>query len=213
MRLAGELQCHPSCLINLKVVPFSRLSTATRLNSRLLGGTRSLFERVSDPPLNPLFETAQSALEKSCYLKINWKVEASQPVSAAVKRMVAHDIGALAVTETGSDVVTGIISERDYLNKVAFLGLDPEKTTVGEVCTNGASNLVTVTRGNPIDQCMEKMLARDIRHLLVRRKEDNAIVGMISIKDVVKCAHMKSLAKVNQLETVIQTQTLINTPY
>mmetsp|Transcript_4649 Transcript_4649/g.7938 ORF Transcript_4649/g.7938 Transcript_4649/m.7938 type:complete len:179 (-) Transcript_4649:147-683(-) len=171
------------------------------------------FEPIPEPPLNPLFETAQSALDKSCYLKINWKIDETEPVSTAVKRMVANDIGALAVTEKGSDVVTGILSERDYLNKVAFLGLDPEKTTVGEVCVNGAANLVTVTRGNPIDRCMEKMLARDIRHLLVRRKEDDVIVGMISVKDVVKCAHMKSMAKVDHLEKVIQTQTLVSTPY
>ena len=39
-------------------------------------------------------------------------------VSDVVKRMVANDIGALAVTDPGSDVVTGIFSERDYLKKV-----------------------------------------------------------------------------------------------
>jgi hypothetical protein len=52
--------------------------------------------------LNPLFETAQSALTKSCYLKIDWKVSEDALVSDAVKRMVAHDIGALAVTESGT---------------------------------------------------------------------------------------------------------------
>jgi signal-transduction protein with cAMP-binding, CBS, and nucleotidyltransferase domain len=171
-------------------------------------GSRSFAEE-----LNPLFETAQSALEKSCYLKIDWKIEETEPVSEAVKRMVAHDIGALAVTEKGSDVVIGVLSERDYLNKVAFLGIDPKETTVGAVSTTGDANLVTVTRGNPIDRCMEKMLARDIRHLLVRREEDDVVIGMISIKDVVKCAHMKSLAKYDHLERVIQTQTLVSTPY
>ena len=60
---------------------------------------------------------------------------------------------------------------------------------------------------------MEKMLARDIRHLFLRQKEDDVIVGLISVKDVVKCAHMKSMAKLDHLETIIQTQTLVNTPY
>ena len=115
-------------------------------------------------------------------LKIDWKVSAGDTVKSAVDRMVAHDIGALAVCEEGSDVVTGIFSERDYLRKVAFLDKDPTTTTVGSVSTNGAANLVSVTRGNPIDRCMEKMLGREVRHLFVRRKEDDVIVGMLSVK-------------------------------
>ncbi len=71
----------------------------------------------SEPALNPLFETAQSAIDKSCYSRINWKVSEDTMVSEAVKVMVAHKIGALAVTD-GKNVVNGIISERDYLNKV-----------------------------------------------------------------------------------------------
>ena len=109
-------------------------------------------------------------------------------------------------------MVTGVFSERDYLKKVAFLNMDPNTTKVGEVCTQGAANLVTVTRGNPIDRCMEKMLARGVRHLLVRRKEDDVIVGMLSVKDIVKCAHLKHKAKLERLETVIQTH-VASTPY
>lgn len=113
------------------------------------------FEPIPEPPLNPLFETAQSALEKSCYLKINWKCSEDDLVIDAVKRMVAHDIGALAVTSKGDDAVAGIFSERDYLKKVAFLNKDPTTTKVGEVATMGGfANLVTVTRMNPIDRCM-----------------------------------------------------------
>ncbi len=66
----------------------------------------------------------------------------------------------------------------------------------------GRNNLVTVTKGNPIDACMEKMLARDVRHLFIRRKEDDVIVAMISVKDIVKCAHLKYLAKHSLLEKI-----------
>jgi CBS domain-containing protein len=110
-------------------------------------------------------------------------------------------------------VVNGVFSERDYLNKVAFLNRDPTKIKVSEVCTSGSSNLVTVTTGNPIDKCMEKMLMRNIRHLLIRKKETGEIVGMISVKDIVKCAHEKHLATVAALEGVITTQGLVNNPY
>ena len=38
-----------------------------------------------------------------------------------MKRMAAHHIGCLAVTDNTGDIV-GVVSERDYLCKVALLG-------------------------------------------------------------------------------------------
>jgi len=132
------------------------------------------FKPVLDPPLDPLEESARSAFEKSCYLKINWKISENAPVIDAISRMVSHKIGALAVTEGDGDggKVIGVLSERDFLCKVAFLGRDMRTTKASEVCTYGTENLVSVTLDNPIDACMKKMLARDIRHLLIRQKVD-----------------------------------------
>ncbi|GMH68157.1 hypothetical protein TL16_g04864 [Triparma laevis f. inornata] len=61
-----------------------------------------------------------------------------------LKSMVANKIGAMAVTDSEGKVV-GIVSERDYLSKVAFLGKTSDKTSVKEIATYGFSNLVTVT--------------------------------------------------------------------
>jgi hypothetical protein len=164
-------------------VPFRRLVSHPKACFSSAAATSPLdFVPIPEPELNPLFETAQSALNKSCYLNIDWRIIETETVETAVKRMVAHDIGALAVTSEHDGVVVGVLSERDYLNKVAFLDKVPSSTTVAEIATMGVSNLVSVTRGNPIDKCMEKMLAREIRHLLVREKETNEIVGMISVK-------------------------------
>ena len=41
----------------------------------------------------------------------------------AIHRMVANDIGALAVTDKVHGDVIGVVSERDYLNKVVFFRL------------------------------------------------------------------------------------------
>ena len=60
---------------------------------------------------------------------------------------------------------------------------------------------------------MEKMLAREIRHLLVREQETSEIVGMISVKDIVKCTHQKHKAQLNRLEDIIVTQEITNSPY
>mmetsp|Transcript_21526 Transcript_21526/g.42962 ORF Transcript_21526/g.42962 Transcript_21526/m.42962 type:complete len:208 (-) Transcript_21526:84-707(-) len=153
-----------------------------------------------------LLLTAADAQAKSCYNSIDWKISEDAKVIEMLKLMVANKIGALAVTD-GEDKVVGIVSERDYLSKVAFLGKTSDTTTVKEICTHGISNLVTVTAGNPIDRCMEKMLGRDVRHLLIRDKKyggpDTNIIGIISIKDIVKCSHEKTKAQMNRLEDLV----------
>lgn len=63
----------------------------------------------------------------------------------------------------------------------------------------GRTNLVSVTLDNPIDACMRKMINSNVRHLLVREKESSKFVGMISVKDIVKCAIVKHDAVVQQL--------------
>eukprot|EP00617_Octactis_speculum_P027514 CAMPEP_0185771898 /NCGR_PEP_ID=MMETSP1174-20130828/65775_1 /TAXON_ID=35687 /ORGANISM="Dictyocha speculum, Strain CCMP1381" /LENGTH=218 /DNA_ID=CAMNT_0028457917 /DNA_START=103 /DNA_END=759 /DNA_ORIENTATION=+ len=171
---------------------------------RMVSASSFAFVPAPSPPMNPLFETAQSALEKSCYLNMDWKIKGSEMVSEAVKVMTTHKIGALAVIKSGEEnEVIGIISERDYLTKVAFRSLDPNRTRISEVCTLGAEKLVSVTKQHPIDVCMEKILSHNIRHLLIREEETGSITGMISVKDVVKCANEKQKAKLNHLEHVL----------
>ncbi len=125
----------------------------------------------------------------------------------AVKMMTANNVGCLGVTQNNS--VVGVISERDFLNKVAFLGKNADDVKVSEICTFGAANLVTVKLGDNIDICMQKMLGRDIRHLLVEENASDSIVGMISIKDVTKCTMAKADAKFDRLEGIVQTHEMM----
>lgn len=195
---------------------FSRVSRASLLSARTLAlgnskvrvigpSARTLsgigFEPLPEKYLNdPLDETAWSALAKSCYAKIDWKVKEDATVFDAITRMTVNKIGALAVTN-GTGEVVGLISERDYLNKIGVLGKKSKDTTVGEICTYGRANLISVSIGNPIDACMRKMLDTNTRHLLIREKETNIFVGMISIKDVIKCNLAKHDAIVAKLSS------------
>jgi CBS domain-containing protein len=111
--------------------------------------------------------------------------------------MAGHRVGGLAVTGPDGKVI-GVFSERDYLSKVALLGKASKTTLVGEVCTYGVANLVVVDHDEPVDDCMRKMLARDIRHLLVRG-DDGEIESMLSIKDLVKVVVSKHDAVVRKL--------------
>jgi CBS domain-containing protein len=107
------------------------------------------------------------------------KIEASATVFDAIKRIVELNVGSILVTE--GDQVVGIMTERDYLRKVAVHGRTSHDTTVGEIMS---SPLVYVTPQTTIDESMAIMTDRRIRHLPV--VEDDDVVGIISIGDVVK---------------------------
>ena len=107
------------------------------------------------------------------------KIEASATVFEAIKRIVELNVGSILVTE--GDQVVGIMTERDYLRKVAVHGRTSHDTTVGEIMS---SPLVYVTPETTIDESMAIMTDRRIRHLPV--VEDDDVVGIVSIGDVVK---------------------------
>ena len=80
-------------------------------------------------------------MERSCYLKIDFRIAEDAMVSDAIKRMAAHQVGALAVTsKSDAKKIIGIVSERDYLSKVALLGKQSKTTAVSEICTHGKKN-------------------------------------------------------------------------
>jgi CBS domain-containing protein len=82
--------------------------------------------------------------------------------------------------------LSGVISERDYITKIALLGRTSKDTKVKQIATMSAK-LVTAKLDDSVEACMAKMLQGDFRHLpLVNDKGE--LKGMISIKDLVKTA-------------------------
>ena len=84
----------------------------------------------------------------------------------AIKLMSDNGIGALVVTDDGH--LVGIISERDYLRKVALMGRSSRSTEVREIMT---ANPFTVTAEESMEACMELMTNKRIRHLPVMEGE------------------------------------------
>ena len=70
------------------------------------------FSAFSSEETNPFDENATSALNKSCYKNIDWKVDADATVNHAIKIMTANRIGCLAVTE--KDEVVGVVSNAHH---------------------------------------------------------------------------------------------------
>ena len=79
--------------------------------------------------------------------------------------------------------MTGIVSERDYICKIALLGRTSKETPVKEIATAGA-NIITAKNEETVETCMEKMMSKGIRHLPIVDEKDS-VVGMVSIKDLV----------------------------
>jgi CBS domain-containing protein len=86
-------------------------------------------------------------------------------------------------TNTGN--MTGVVSERDYVCKVALLGRTSHETKVKEIATAGP-NIITATADESVEVCMEKMMNHGIRHLPIVEGANKVVVGMVSIKDLVK---------------------------
>lgn len=84
--------------------------------------------------------TARHAMQKSCYFNIDFKIDGQATVYDAVQRFAAYNVGALVVTTEGK--VNGIISERDYVTKIALLGKSSKTTKVHEIATIGANLIV-----------------------------------------------------------------------
>jgi CBS domain-containing protein len=107
------------------------------------------------------------------------EIDAGATVHEAVARMVELNVGSLLVTD-GGDVV-GIVTERDYLRRVALEGRTDHDTAVREIMS---SPLVVARPETTVDECMALMTDRRIRHVPVVEGQD--VVGLISIGDLVK---------------------------
>ena len=138
------------------------------------------------------------------FIKLNkdrkiWTISKDQSVRQALILMSEKNIGAIIIIDN-DDFPIGIFSERDYARKVILKGRNSKDTLLDEVMTK---ELITVTRDYKIDQCMEIMTEKRIRHLPVL--ENKKIVGIISIGDVLKIMIKDQKELINHLQKFITT--------
>jgi CBS domain-containing protein len=114
----------------------------------------------------------------------------------ALNIMAEKNVGALVVTE-GKKVI-GMFSERDYARKVILRGKSSKELTVAEIMT---TNVLFVTPDNTVEECMALMTEKHVRHLPVL--ENDALVGLVSIGDVVKQIISDKNFRIKELERYI----------
>ena len=119
-----------------------------------------------------------------------------QPVLDAIKLMADKRIGALLVMQGGR--LVGIVSERDYARKIVLQGRSSATTPVSEIMTG---QVVSVRLDDTADRCMQLVTDRRIRHLPVL--EGDAVLGVVSIGDLVKAVIEDQQVEIDQLQRYI----------
>lgn len=118
------------------------------------------------------------------------------PVIDAVRLMAEKGIGAVVVMQAGR--LAGILSERDYARKVVLQGRSSSDTPVRDIMTD---RVVTVRLDDSIEHCMQLVTDRRIRHLPVLERD--AVLGVVSIGDLVKAQIEEQQIEIDQLQRYI----------
>lgn len=140
-------------------------------------------------------ETVQSMLRHKGSA-IFW-VPPEATVFDAVAMMAEKSVGALLVLAAGK--LAGIVSERDYARKVILKGKHSHQMQVNEIMT---SPVLTISPDASLEDCMRVITIHRIRHLPVI--EGDALLGMISIGDVVRSIISAQAYTIDQLNGYIE---------
>ena len=142
--------------------------------------------------MKPVGEVLRSKTDSSLF-----SVPPTITVLEAVILMAEKGIGSLLVME--GETLVGIISERDYVRRVALFERSAFATTVGEIMT---ADVITVSPKDSAQHCMQLMTDKRLRHLPV--VEDGQLLGLLSIGDLVKHVIQEQESLIKHLEGYIR---------
>lgn len=128
-----------------------------------------------------------------------WSIGPDATVYEALQIMSDKEIGALLVLDHGH--VLGILSERDYARKIILKNRSSRDTKVREIMNSPA---ITITPACTVDEAMQLMTDRRIRHLPVVDSE-GILLGLISIGDLVKWTITSHEKTIEQLQSYISS--------
>ncbi|HDS1737093.1 CBS domain-containing protein [Pseudomonas sp. BP8] len=142
-------------------------------------------------------KTVEEILKTKSQHQTVYTIGPDQSVLEALKMLAEKNVGALPVVE--NDQVVGIVSERDYARKLVLKGRSSAATPVSEIMTR---TVITVDLKKSLDDCMNLMTDRHLRHLPV--VSDGKLLGLLSIGDLVKETIAEQASLIRQLEQYIR---------
>ena len=120
-----------------------------------------------------------------------------ESVQGAAALLLNRGVGALIVLGPGDEVI-GIVSERDLVRVIAEEGAGALERPVSGCMTR---DVVFADPTEAVDALMARMTDRRFRHLPVCR--DKALVGIVSIGDLVKAKIAETEAEAEGLKAYI----------
>jgi CBS domain-containing protein len=154
---------------------FESLLGAWKREIEVLAG--SLVSRLRDSTPGSPMEIVADILRS----KPDQAVHTTAPTTSvldAMRLMAAKGIGALVVMDSGE--VVGIVTERDYARKTEVKARTGKDMLVRDIMT---ALVIRVRPDQTTEDCIALMAKNKMRHLPVM--DGNALVGMISIRDLV----------------------------
>ena len=104
-------------------------------------------------------------------------IDCNKTVYEACKKYGENKVGCLVVMD--KNLIVGIVTERDTIERVILQNKDPKKTKVREIMSQ---NIKTVHALSPVEKAAEIMRENKIKKLPVIL--NNEIVGIITVTDV-----------------------------
>lgn len=114
-------------------------------------------------------------------------------VEEAARMMGQANVGSVVIKD--GDNVAGIFTERDLLKRVIGKGKDPK---VIKLCEVMSSPVKSCRLNDDIQVCAREMTEAHIRHMAII--EDNALVGLIGLRDVMAAQLKEEQKRVQELE-------------
>lgn len=128
-------------------------------------------------------------------------VTPDETIRSALATLERHNIGALVVSTDGA-TLDGILSERDLVRELHRRADDLADFLETPVRTVMTAVLHTCTGDVSIESVMQQMTDHRVRHLPVL-EADGALVGVVSIGDVVKQRITELEFERDQLDTYV----------
>ncbi len=124
-------------------------------------------------------------------------VDPALPIDGVVDVLAEHGIGAVLVLDRAGQLL-GIVSERDIVRSLAANGGRTLEMTAGQLMTRA---LQVAHPETTVAEAMRRMTVGRFRHMPVMDRD--ALVGLISIGDVVKARIMEQEDEVDSLKAYV----------